>query len=144
MSEAAEIVSRAIDRGEVHPAPPLNPARIPAGRNRPRRVAVKAFTRAQRELAERIKRLVCDEFAISLAELESRQSRANRYSIPRIVAMGLAQELLPPPVILLSPHFAGRCHSSIFHTRDRLEELQEVDRPLKERVGRILAGLRQD
>lgn len=88
-----------------------------------------------------VKRVVCAEFGITAAELESHQ-RGRRVVVPRQAAMLIASRETTATLCEIGRRLGGRDHTTVMHGIARMKQLIGRDAELARRIARCTALLR--
>lgn len=85
---------------------------------------------------ETIKKAVCKQFGIRIADIES-SKRKREFSHPRQIAMYLCRELTDSSLPKIGEYFGGRDHTTVLHAYDKISSELKTDNLLAEEVRRI-------
>ncbi len=85
---------------------------------------------------ETIKKAVCKQFGIRIADIES-SKRKREFSHPRQIAMYLCRELTDSSLPKIGEYFGGRDHTTVLHAYDKISSELKTDSLLAEEVRRI-------
>jgi chromosomal replication initiator protein len=91
---------------------------------------------------ERIQELVCERFAVTLAELTG-DRRSQNIVYPRQVAMYLARELTDSSLPKIGKEFGGRDHTTVIHATSKIARLIREDRSVYNLVQELTARVKQ-
>lgn len=94
------------------------------------------FTENLRLTMERIQKIVCEEFGLTLNDMVSKR-RAQRVARPRQVAMCLCKTLTQKSLPEIGRKFGGRDHTTVLHAVKRIKELRAADSELDQRIKKI-------
>ena len=85
---------------------------------------------------ERIQKVVCEEFGLTLNDMVSKR-RAQVVARPRQVAMSLCKSLTRKSLPEIGRKFGGRDHTTVLHAVKRIKELRSKDPELDQRVSQL-------
>jgi chromosomal replication initiator protein len=91
---------------------------------------------------DRIQELVCERFAVTLAELTG-DRRSQNIVYPRQVAMYLSRELTDSSLPKIGKEFGGRDHTTVIHATSKIARLIREDRSVYNLVQELTARVRQ-
>jgi chromosomal replication initiator protein len=91
---------------------------------------------------ERIQELVCERFAVTMAELTG-DRRSQNIVYPRQVAMYLSRELTDSSLPKIGKVFGGRDHTTVIHATSKIARLIREDRSVYNLVQELTARVRQ-
>jgi chromosomal replication initiator protein len=91
---------------------------------------------------DRIQELVCERFAVTLAELTG-DRRSQNIVYPRQVAMYLSRELTDSSLPKIGREFGGRDHTTVIHATVKIARLIREDRSVYNLVQELTARVRQ-
>src|SRR5438874_3258789 len=91
---------------------------------------------------DRIQELVCERFAVTLAELTG-DRRSQNIVYPRQVAMYLARELTDSSLPKIGREFGGRDHTTVIHATSKIARLIREDRSVYNLVQELTARVKQ-
>ncbi len=89
---------------------------------------------------ENVQRVVCQEFALTLPQLKSKNNR-RAVSYPRQVAMYLAKELTIASLPQIGREFGGKHHTTVLHSIHKITELRKSDRDLNRLLNKLSDSL---
>jgi len=89
-----------------------------------------------------IQRCVAEEFALSLHELKTKRRNKN-IVMPRQVAMYLSRELTDLSLPEIGDFFGGKDHTTVLHSYNKIKGLVGTNKPLKDRIDRIIRIIQQ-
>lgn len=101
------------------------------------------FNENLRLTMERIQKIVCEEFGLTLNDMVSKR-RAQRVARPRQVAMCLCKTLTHKSLPEIGRKFGGRDHTTVLHAVKRIKELRANDTELDQRIKKIEHMLKPD
>ena len=99
------------------------------------------FNESLRLTMERIQKVVCEEFGLTLNDMVSKR-RAQVVARPRQVAMSLCKSLTRKSLPEIGRKFGGRDHTTVLHAVKRIKELRAKDPELDQRVSQLEKLLR--
>lgn len=85
---------------------------------------------------ETIKKAVCKQYGIKLADMESAK-RKREFSHPRQVAMYLCREMTDSSLPKIGEYFGGRDHTTVLHACDKISSQLKTDSLLAEEIKRL-------
>jgi chromosomal replication initiator protein len=91
---------------------------------------------------EHIQRLVCQEFALNLTLLKSKNN-SHAISYPRQIAMYLAKQLTTASLPQIGREFGGKHHTTVLHSIQKISELRKSDRDLDRLINRLSDSLQR-
>ena len=91
---------------------------------------------------ERIQELICERFAVTMAELTG-DRRSQNIVYPRQVAMYLSRELTDSSLPKIGKSFGGRDHTTVIHATSKIARLIREDRSVYNLVQELTARVRQ-
>jgi chromosomal replication initiator protein len=91
---------------------------------------------------ERIQELICERFAVTMAELTG-ERRSQNIVYPRQVAMYLSRELTDSSLPKIGKEFGGRDHTTVIHATSKIARLIREDRSVYNLVQELTARVRQ-
>ena len=91
---------------------------------------------------DRIQRLVCERFAVSVDEITGDRRTAN-VVYPRQVAMYLARELTDSSLPKIGREFGGRDHTTVIHATSKIHRLIREDRSVYNLIQELTARIKQ-
>jgi chromosomal replication initiator protein len=91
---------------------------------------------------DRIQELVCERFAVTMAELTG-DRRSQNIVYPRQVAMYLSRELTDASLPKIGKSFGGRDHTTVIHATSKIARLIREDRSVYNLVQELTARVRQ-
>ncbi len=89
-----------------------------------------------------IQRCIAEEFGISLQDLKNKR-RNKTVVFPRQIAMYISRELTDLSLPEIGAFFGGKDHTTVLHAYNKIKEGLEKDEVLKNRITRVIQGLRQ-
>jgi chromosomal replication initiator protein len=90
---------------------------------------------------ERIQKVVCEEYKLSLSQLKSKNN-SRLVAYPRQVAMYLAKELTPASLPQIGREFGGKHHTTALHAINKIAEMRKTDRSVDSRIHKLIDSLR--
>jgi len=94
------------------------------------------FSESLRLTMERIQKVVCEEFGLTLNDMVSKR-RAQVVARPRQVAMSLCKSLTRKSLPEIGRKFGGRDHTTVLHAIKRIKQLRAEDTDLDQRIIQI-------
>jgi chromosomal replication initiator protein len=91
---------------------------------------------------DRIQKLVCERFNVTLGELTG-DRRSQNIVYPRQVAMYLARELTDSSLPKIGKEFGGRDHTTVIHATSKIARLIREDRSVYNLVQELTARVKQ-
>ncbi|MGD9014431.1 MAG: chromosomal replication initiator protein DnaA [Candidatus Omnitrophota bacterium] len=91
---------------------------------------------------QRIQKSVADEFDIPLIELKTKR-RSKNIVLPRQVAMYLSRHLTDASLPEIAKFFGGKDHTTVLYAYNKIRLDLEKNGDLKQRVNKIIQGLKQ-
>jgi len=95
----------------------------------------------RRVTLEHIQRVVCQEFALTMLQLKSKNN-SPAISRPRQVAMYLAKQLTTASLPQIGREFGGKHHTTVLHSIRKIERERELNRDLDKAINRLTDGLK--
>lgn len=90
--------------------------------------------------ADRVIEVVCDYFNISFNDITGKKKNKEVVE-PRMIAIYLISEILNMPLVNIGKLFGGRDHTTIMHSRDKIEEDLKVNKKTQTLVNEIRSML---
>lgn len=91
---------------------------------------------------ENIQKVIADNYQISLQELRSK-SRAQKYVIPRHIALYIAKELTEYTFTELGNEFGGKDHSTVMHACDNIKDKIKTDSSFAQRINSLIKEIKE-
>ena len=91
---------------------------------------------------ENIQKVIADNYQISLQELRSK-SRAQKYVIPRHIALYIAKELTEYTFTELGNEFGGKDHSTVMHACDNIKYKIKTDSSFAQRINSLIKEIKE-
>jgi chromosomal replication initiator protein len=89
---------------------------------------------------ENIQRIVCREFALTMAQLKAKDN-SRPVAYPRQIAMYLAKELTTASLPQIGREFGGKHHTTVLHSIRKIGELRKSERDLNRLLNKLCDSL---
>lgn len=103
---------------------------------------IAGLTSYKQSIIKKVVSLVAGEFSVEEEDL-FKKSRANRYSIPRAVAVGILRKFYGIQQQILADYFGYVSHSSVAHAVQSVEKKINNEPEVKKIVENILYNVKQ-
>ncbi|MFC2604068.1 MAG: chromosomal replication initiator protein DnaA, partial [Treponema sp.] len=91
---------------------------------------------------ENIQKVIADNYQISVQELRSK-SRAQKYVIPRHIALYISKELTEYTFTELGNEFGGKDHSTVMHACDNIKDKIKTDSSFAQKVNALIKEIKE-
>lgn len=91
---------------------------------------------------DNIQKVIADNYQISVQELRSK-SRAQKYVIPRHIALYISKELTEYTFTELGNEFGGKDHSTVMHACDNIKDKIKTDSSFAQKVNALIKEIKE-
>ena len=91
---------------------------------------------------ENIQKVIADNYQISVQELRNK-SRAQKYVIPRHIALYISKELTEYTFTELGNEFGGKDHSTVMHACDNIKDKIKTDSSFAQKVNALIKEIKE-
>ena len=91
---------------------------------------------------ENIQKVIADNYQISVQELRNK-SRAQKYVIPRHIALYISKELTEYTFTELGNEFGGKDHSTVMHACDNIKDKIKTDSSFAQKINALIKEIKE-
>ena len=91
---------------------------------------------------ENIQKVIADSYQITVSNLKS-SSRAQKYVIPRQIALYIAKELTEYTFTELGNEFGGKDHSTVMHACNKIKDMIKTDSSFGQKINGLIKEIKE-
>ena len=91
---------------------------------------------------ENIQKVIADSYQITVSNLKS-SSRAQKYVIPRQIALYIAKELTEYTFTELGNEFGGKDHSTVMHACNKIKDMIKTDSSFGQKINGLIKEVKE-
>ena len=91
---------------------------------------------------ENIQKVIADSYQITVSNLKS-SSRAQKYVIPRQIALYIAKELTEYTFTELGNDFGGKDHSTVMHACNKIKDMIKTDSSFGQKINGLIKEIKE-
>ncbi|XVG95906.1 chromosomal replication initiator protein DnaA [Eubacteriales bacterium KG127] len=101
-----------------------------------------AISKVDTPTPDKIKQIVCNNFDISLNEMDSTK-RTNKIAHPRQIAMYISREITDYSLPKIGQIFGGRHYSTVIHAHEKISKAIKTDESLKASIDILIEKIKE-